>query len=117
MGLVIMFAFGETITISRPGGTDPFGDPLPGATHPVDGCVIWQNSSTETMQGRDTIVTSMTVLAPVGSDILATDKVYLPGDDTAKSARWQVNGDPWRIQSPFTGWQPGSQVELLRVQG
>lgn len=112
-----MFAFGDTITISRPGGTDWNGDPLPGSTFTIGGCAVWQNSSTENQQGRDTTVTTMTVLAPADSDLLNTDLVYLPGDDTAKSARWQVNGDPWRIHSPFTGWRPGDQVELKRVAG
>lgn len=112
-----MVPFGQTITVSRSGGTSWNGDPLPSTTHTIKGCAIWQSSTSEDMQGRDVIVTTTMLAVPYGSDIVATDMVYLPDDDTDKPAYWQVNGDPFPWRSPFTGWRPGTQVQLQRVVG
>jgi hypothetical protein len=109
--------FGQTVTVYRPGGADAFGDPQPGATHDVGPCAVWQNTSAEDMQGRDTIVTTRTVIAPPGADIGVADLVYLPGDDQAKPARWQVDGDPARWHDPMSGWEPGVEAQLKRVNG
>jgi hypothetical protein len=113
----LIFPFGQTITVYRPGGMDAFGDPQPGDTHDVGPCAVWQTASTEHTDMRDTVVTTRTMLVPNGADIVATDRVYLPGDDQGKPARWQVSGDPHRWHSPLTGWEPGTEVQLERVTG
>jgi hypothetical protein len=113
----VIFSSGQTVTVYRPGGADAFGDSLPGESHTVAGCAIWQSSSVEDTQGRDTVVTAKTLVVPNGADIVATDRVYLPGDDQAKPARWQVDADPHRWHSPLTGWEPGTVVALQRVTG
>ena len=109
--------YGEQITVYRPGVTDWRGDQAAGQTHVLQRCAIWQNSTTEDTQGRDTIVTTKTALVPHGADIVDTDLVYLPGDDQSKPARWQVTGDPWPVHSPLSGWEPGTEVQLKRVEG
>lgn len=112
-----MFPFGVSLVVYRPGAASWNGDKAPGSTHVTTGCALWQNSSDEITQQRDTTITTYTVLAPRGADITTADLVWLPGDDPAKPARWQVNGDPAPFDSPFTGWRPGIEVQLKRVAG
>lgn len=109
-----------TITVRRPAGTDRYGDPLPFTTHEIPGCIVapstgdaGQATSQERTDVRDTVITGHTVYAPYGADILAIDEVRVPGDPTW----WQVEGDVANWASPFTNWQPGTQVALRRVRG
>lgn len=111
------YPFGQTITVYRPGETSWNGDPLPGTSHTIPGCAIWPTSTTEVTQQRDTVTTGVTVLAPNGADIVATDRVFLPGEDPSGTARWQVDGAPFAWRSPLTGWAPGTEVRLKEVTG
>lgn len=86
-----------TLTVSRPAGTNRYGDPLPATEHTVPGCVLAPGGSTETTDRADQITSHTTVYGEYDADVSATDRVVLP-DGT----RWQVNGDPQRYRSPFT---------------
>lgn len=61
--------------------------------------------------GRESIVTGLTVLAPAGTEIDARDLVVIDNED------YTVEGDiaNWN-QGPF-GWSPGVQINLKRVEG
>lgn len=88
---------GQTITVSRPGGTNRYGDPLPATEHTIPGCVVAPGSSEEHTDGADQVHALATVYAPIDADVTATDRLIMP-DGT----RWQVHGFPARYRSPFT---------------
>ena len=109
-----------TVTVSRPSGYTSDGDPLPPTSHTISGCFVapssgdsGQPASTERTDLRDTVITGYTLYAPYGADIQATDRIFLPGD----LEPWQVDGEVGNWQSPFSGWQPGTQASLRRVRG
>ncbi|SFO82472.1 hypothetical protein SAMN05421810_10180 [Amycolatopsis arida] len=104
---------GHTVRVSRPAGTNRYGDPLPPTEHDIPGCVLAPAGSTEQTDRADQVTTRMTVYAGLDADVLATDRVVLP-DGT----RWAVIGEPQRYRSPFT---PGASgvcvINLERVTG
>lgn len=104
--------YGITITVVRPGKRDKYGDETPGTEHAIDGCAVYPRTSGESTDQRDTVVIGLTLLAPYGVDLKATDKVRLPDGTT-----YQVDGEPGPWSSPLTGWQPGVQAALERVTG
>lgn len=106
------FPFGVTVTVIRQGTVDRYGDRQPGAEVEVAGCAVFPRTSTESLDGRDTVVIGLTLLPPASADIKATDKVRLPD-----GATYQVVGEPGPWSSPLTGWAPGLQVALERVTG
>lgn len=110
--------FTVTLTVDRPAGTDAYGNPLAGVTHTVDDCVVAPRGSPfeDNADHRDQIIDSLSVYAPSGADIKAQDVAVDPLPP-AYTGRWQVQGDVAYWQSPFTGWQPGVEVILKRVEG
>ncbi|TDQ01249.1 hypothetical protein EV186_1021117 [Labedaea rhizosphaerae] len=102
---------GETVTVSRPGGTNRYGDPLPATEHQVTGCVIAPAGSDEQTDRQEQVTRRATVYADVDADVGATDRLVL-----ADGTRWQVIGDPQRYRSPFA---PAGvcQVHIERVTG
>jgi hypothetical protein len=109
-----LFPFGATVTVLRPGGVDQFGDPSgSGTTHTVAGCALAPRTSNEDIQGRgDTVIVGLTLYAPYGSDITATDKIQIPG-----GLIYEVVGEPGQWLNPKTGSTPGMAVALQRVAG
>lgn len=106
-------AFGRTITVTvvRPPASDGFGDPVgPSTTHAVDGCVVWQDESTEATDHADTVTTPAVLVAPAGADVVATDRV------TADGVTYEVVGDPLQRRSPFTS-AALVEARLRRVTG
>lgn len=112
-----MFSHGVTVTIERPGGTDRYGNTLPGTSHIVEGCAVAPRSSEERTDGQATVITGRSLYAPAGADITAGDAVVLNGAPQDDDERWQVNGDPAEWVNPFTGWSPGTAVALTRAEG
>ncbi|MFJ9313797.1 hypothetical protein ACIRN4_06350 [Pimelobacter simplex] len=114
-----MFAFGETVTRLR--GT-PVTDPYsieatdldwtsPDAL-PIPGCGFAPSGSAEPLeQGRNAVITTPTVYAPAGADVLAHDRLIVRG------RTWQVKGDPADWRHPMTGWTPGLVIQLEEVAG
>ncbi len=102
------------VTVER-GGTDPrTGDPLPNpVTHVIEQCAVYPRTSGETSSLGTEVVVGLVLLMPYGADIESGDVVRLPDDD----APWQVEGEPGHWRSPFSDWQPGSQVALIRQRG
>ncbi len=109
-----LFPFGSTITIHRRTGSTAGRD---GAqtyvTTPIliPGCAVWPRVSAETVQGQDLVITGITVFAPAGTVVLATDTVTVDG------LTYNVVGDPGSYSSPLTGTRSGVEVQLLRATG
>jgi hypothetical protein len=108
----VAFDHGITVTIERPGGQTRHGDRLPPVTHEISGCAAYPRSTSEDNAIRDQVEDVWVLLAPYGADITETDVVVLPG-----GFRYEVDGAPGGFSSPFTGWQPGTQIVLRRVVG
>ncbi|RBO87028.1 hypothetical protein [Nocardia puris] len=113
-----MFSAGETVTVSRPGERDRTGDPGPATTHTVDGCAITMVDTTDAVTRNDTrasgerrssVITRIELLCPPGADIRSGDHVIVGG------IKYRVDGQPWPVHSPFTGWEPGVVVRLRGV--
>lgn len=109
-----MFTEGQTVTVLRRAAPvfPTMGDyPAPDSSTDVKGCAIWPTTSTETVNGQDTVVWGLTVLLPVGTDVLATDQVAFKG------ITYDVNGQPFTWHSPMTGHEPGVEVQLRAATG
>lgn len=84
-----------TAEVTRPGGTDPRGNPLPGTVHEVPDCMASTQSSVEEPQSRsDAPETVAWLLAPVGADVTSVDRVDIPDSPLWPSGRFQVSGEP-----------------------
>lgn len=113
------FAYGETVVRQRAAtSVDPYSSvprpdwTLPTADLDIAGCAVWQESSTEPLQdARDEVVTFTMVALPTGSDVLEHDRLVIRG------ALFDVFGDPFDWQSPFTGWRPGLVARCRKVEG
>lgn len=109
---------GETVAVNRRGGTDKWGQDLPGTQHTVGPCgfaprtATGSRNSTEDNAQRNTVITGLTMYAPWGADITSQD-VIVRGD----GSRWHVEGDVGEWLSPLTGWRAGIEVALVRVSG
>jgi hypothetical protein len=105
---------GESVTRLRPAGTDAYGDPIAEAPGELDiaGCALAPRSSSDvTDQGRQGVIAGMTLFAPAGADIEATDQIV------ARGATWTIEGEVGDWRNPHTGAQPGLEVALKRVAG
>ena len=73
-----VFANGQTVTLitRTKTGEDSYGNDVYGET-PTDvpGCVVWPTASTENVQAEDQVITGLTALLPVGTDVSAVDAV------------------------------------------
>jgi hypothetical protein len=112
--------YGEAVTIVRPGPPteDIYGNDVPGAPTeiPVPGCGVAPRDGTgaaanEITDARDTVIVGLTLYAPYGTDIRATDRVRVGG------VLYEVDGQPGSFQSPFTGSTGPVVVALERVTG
>lgn len=109
------FPYGQALTVSRPGGTDRNGDPLPGAEHVIEGCAVYPSSMDESEAGT-TIDADYTVLGPYGADLQSSDVVYLELD-LGRTTPLYVKGLTWQVKHPMTGWTPGCRAYLKFSQG
>lgn len=108
---------GDVVTIVRPGPStqDEYGNDKPGPPIeiPVTGCGIAPRDSTgsgsnELTDARDTVITGLTLYAPYGTDIRATDRIRVGGE------LYEVEGLPGSFRSPFTG-STGPVVAALEL--
>lgn len=107
------FPYGETVTRIRSVERDQFGDPI-GAAEPdldIPGCGVAPRQAGEQIgQGRIAVTSGLTLYVPPGADVLPSDRFEVRG------AVWEVEGEPAVWRSPFTGWEPGREVQLTRVE-
>jgi hypothetical protein len=111
---------GDTVTIVRPGAPtrDGYGNYVPGpATEiAVPGCGVAPRDGTgagnnELTDARDTVITGLTVYAPYGTDVRATDMMRVGGE------LYDVVGLPGSFRSPFTASTGPVVVALELVTG
>lgn len=114
-----MFPYGETVTRLRaPLAADPYSGAntrrnwAQAASLTVPGCAVDPGGSVESRTvNREPIVTTPTLYAPFGADVLAGDRIV------SATGTWDVEGHGADWASPFTGWQPGSVFPLRRADG
>ncbi|WP_109523566.1 MULTISPECIES: hypothetical protein [Nocardia] len=111
------YPFGVMVEVYREGEADAYGD-LRDAdgqlldryahpSHTIGPCPISWTTGEEYVDG-EMITVAAQLTAPLGSDILATDRV-------------KVDGQPFRIvgailtpTNPLTGWSPGHRFRIAR---
>ena len=86
------------------GGFDPYGDPIESTTarDDITRCIVEPTGSTEgATRGRVGVVTSWTISAPPGTDVLSTDQVEVRGvtcDVEGEIGDWRTNaGGPGSV--------------------
>jgi hypothetical protein len=57
-----------------------------------------------------TVTTSRSLFTPPGSGLVTGDRVRF-----ANGTVWEVVADAGGWRSPFTGWAPGDEVQLIRT--
>lgn len=87
--------------------TDPIEIPYPG-------CAVEPRSTDEPFdieRWRAPVITGIRVFGPPDMDVTADDRALVRGEV------WEVDGDPARPVNPWTGWRPGTVVQLRKVRG
>ncbi|MDT0451866.1 hypothetical protein [Streptomyces hesseae] len=108
-------AFGEVVTVLRPGPAvlDIYGNDTPGSDHehPLHGCVVAPAPGTETLGGQNTVTDRVVIYAPAGSDVRPTDRLRVRG------VVFTVHGPAEVFRSPLTGTHAGVQIAAQCVTG
>lgn len=112
---------GETVVILR--GT-PVDDPYtnePGTALSwasperieVPGCGVEVRLNVDRDGGNysDPVFLGLRIFMPAGTDITARDRVEVRGEV------YEVDGIPFEWRNPFTGWTPGVEVLVKRLEG
>jgi hypothetical protein len=108
------FTFPETFTIHTRGvtGTDSDGNDVYGDTDTTTTGAFAPAGSTELVQGQNTVLTHPTIYLDDGAPVpSSTDQV------TVRGVRYDIDGQPQVFHNPFTGYEPGAVVKLLKVTG
>lgn len=113
------FLYGQRVQVYRE-ESDRHGDWTRVEERYVEGVFWWPRTSVEGSGiagvGSDLrsarLTTGLTMVAPVDCGITARHRVVLPDGQ-----EFRVEGSPGEWRSPFTGWAPGVQIELERVEG
>jgi hypothetical protein len=94
---------------------DRHGDVIDTEQIILDAMIAAPRATAEPLTDRAMVVTTRTLYGtlPVGVVVLASDKFELPGE----SGRWRVVGDAFDWTHPFSGWAPGVEIALERVDG
>ena len=78
----------------------------------LQGCAFDPGSSSEPrLQGHDRVIVEPTLYIPFEADVKPRDRVRVEG------VTYEVEGQPRRWRSPFTGRTPGAVVTLRLVEG
>ena len=109
-------AFSVSITVLRdsPGGFDIYGDPIASTTAStvLTGCAVAPISSSEPVAlGRNGVSIDLRLYAPVGADILYTDRI------SYEDLIYRVEGFAKHWVSPYSGKDFGFEISLQRDIG
>lgn len=79
----------------------------------VAGCAMAPTVEPEFHQaGRDGVEVGWTLYAPFDADVTAYDRIEHP-----TYGLFEVDGDPGKWRSPFSGLEAGTTVRLRRIEG
>lgn len=101
----------------NPAGFDRYGDTqaVSERRDEIEGAFVAPRSSAAfgdiEDRGREGVTQGLTLFAPATTDIAHTDQVEVDG------VLYDIDGDVARWVNPFTGWQPGVTVALVRAAG
>jgi hypothetical protein len=98
----------------NPGGVDEYGDPVAGTVvkTTLAGAFVAPRETTEiTNRGRAGVIVGLTLFAPYDTDLAFTDRIEVDG------VSYDIEGEPGRWRNPFTEWEAGMQVALVRSSG
>lgn len=99
---------GTTVTIRR-AVRDRSGDRVNETTHEVTSCIIAPRSTSEGDERGVGLIVGYTLYAPYDADIQFDDRVEFA------SEVWDVQGQPFKWASPYSGKRSGLQVELRKA--
>lgn len=112
------FPAGETVTLLTPGTS---ADPYSGGTEEDWGsptsvdilqCGVEPRPSGEpTQDARNAVTSGFTLYLPSGLGVTAGHRFQVRGEV------YEVLGDPADWVNPFTGWEPGTIVQVERTEG
>lgn len=107
------FAHGEWITVMSTTTTrDEYGDAVTESTQFEWGpCAVAPRYATESTDPRTApVVVGKTVYGPTPPTPLDSDDVLL-----IDGLAYEIDGEPGKWRSPFTGWEPGVEVAVKRA--
>lgn len=90
---------GKTVNVLRQGEKNWAGDGADGDDHDfhhsIEGVLVQWDSGSSDSTGRDQFVMQGSMYMPLGSDVLATDRVEVPADNTITGwATVRIQGRP-----------------------
>lgn len=108
----MLFTSGRTVTVSRY-DTDAFGDRVLTDQFDVPDCAVApENTEEDNDRAVATVTSGVALYDPHYADFRAADEV-----DIGDGQDWQVEGDPAPWESPFSMWEPGQVVHLVKRSG
>jgi head-tail adaptor len=102
----------EPVSIQKiNGSTDEYGNTIPHANGSAVSTVgyLEQKESVETLNDRDTVVSSWTAWLPAGTDVNAFDRLNFSGQV------FEVDGAPWLVWNPRKAAQSHIECKLKVV--
>ena len=107
--------YGQTVTLVHrtvTGQDARHNDVYTETNEVIEGCAIGAGSSTENVEGTETVSYDVVVMFPPGTVVQAVYRMILPGGDS-----YEVQGGPIKATSPFTGINSWVEVHGRRVTG
>lgn len=98
----------------RSNGFDSHGDPITGEPERLtllDAFTAPTTSNDVDDRGRQGVIERRTLYGKYGADVLSTDEVEVDG------VLFRVDGAPGHWKHPWTGWEPGFEVPIVRAAG
>ena len=94
-----------TVTVRR-GGTDRWGDPLPGQEHSEPGCLVGWRSTADPVDRSELTSDDAVIYAEPGCDFRSGDRIIIPDGPWPAGEFW-VDGSPKR-------WPMGVEIPIRR---
>lgn len=107
-------AAGSTVTVVRGARDVRSGEWVETSRHDIDGCGVDWTGTSELAGLQDTVTADVTVFAPYGVDVTATDQVFIDG---VASRVFDVTGDPMLWRNPRSGREAGTVILLVHHRG